>query len=380
MTEPSDTDPAENESPPEIEPAPLDPVPRWIQGGPQAGPPSLEKPPANPPPPKSGTPAAPFAENPPPGRRFTAWLILILIVVLALVGTSPYWAPPLAPLFPWGTHPHEAVTVAGPDTTALTQRLQQTEAALKDVTARIGQLESRPAAAPADASTNIETADQRAALQEQIAKLNAALTALGDRETRLETGNQLAHEEAHSEQNLLLALANLRSALAGSGAFKTELDAVTALAPKSDAIVSLSATLAPSAVTGIPSLAILSERFSRETAPNILRAVPVSETAGWSDWIVAHVKRIVIIRRVNQGGTQSSDPTEATVARAEAALKANDLAGAVDAVSRLSGPQAEAAASWLADAKKRLAAEAEIGKAWRDVSAHTGADSGGAKP
>src|SRR5579859_5770157 len=31
-----------------------------------------------------------------------AWLALILVVVAALVGSSPYWAPGLAVLLPWG--------------------------------------------------------------------------------------------------------------------------------------------------------------------------------------------------------------------------------------------------------------------------------------
>jgi len=345
-------------------------------------PPSLEQPPANPPPKNGGTSAV-AAANPPPRRSFTAWLILILLVVLALVGTSPYWAPPLTPLFPWGTRPQPAAPIAtatGPDTSDLAPRLQQAEAALKDVTARVAQLEAHPAPAPPDAGATAPNADQQAALQDQIGKLNAALTALGDRQAKLESGTQVAQQESHSQDNVLMALANLRAALAGSGPFKTELDAVVALAPKNDSIATLSAALASSAASGIPSRPILSERFSHETAPAILRAVPVSESAGWGEWIGAHLRRIIVIRRINPTGNQSSDPTEAVVARAEAALKANDLAGAVDAVGHLSGLQAQAAASWLDEAKKRLAADAEIGKAWQSVSARPGADMGGAKP
>ncbi len=36
-------------------------------------------------------------------RRFAAitWLASSLMLVLALVATSPYWAPPLLPILPW---------------------------------------------------------------------------------------------------------------------------------------------------------------------------------------------------------------------------------------------------------------------------------------
>jgi hypothetical protein len=60
------------------------------------------------------------------------------------------------------------------------------------------------------------------------------------------------------------------------------------------------------------------------------------------------------------------DAAAGVLARAQTALDAGDVAGAVAAVSSLSGPPAAAMASWLADAQALLAARAALA----DMSAH----------
>ena len=79
-----------------------------------------------------------------------------------------------------------------------------------------------------------------------------------------------------------------------------------------------------------------------------------------------------MIRRVAPGGPAPRDATEATVAKADAALRAGDLAAAVAALDGLTGDAAKAAASWLAQAKKRVAAEATLANLWRDELAKSG--------
>jgi hypothetical protein len=60
------------------------------------------------------------------------------------------------------------------------------------------------------------------------------------------------------------------------------------------------------------------------------------------------------------------DEAAGALARAQAALNAGDLAGAVAVVSGLSGPPAAAMAGWVADAKALLAARAGL----TDMVAH----------
>ena len=60
------------------------------------------------------------------------------------------------------------------------------------------------------------------------------------------------------------------------------------------------------------------------------------------------------------------NPAAGVLARARGALDAGDLAGAVAAVSGLSGPPAAAMAAWLADAQALLAARAGLA----DMAAH----------
>ena len=59
------------------------------------------------------------------------------------------------------------------------------------------------------------------------------------------------------------------------------------------------------------------------------------------------------VRRTDGQGSE----TDAVVARAEKALKTDDLAGAVKEVGTLAGAPADAAAAWLGAARQRLTVE-----------------------
>ena len=75
----------------------------------------------------------------------------------------------------------------------------------------------------------------------------------------------------------------------------------------------------------------------------------------------------------------SGDAPEAIVARTERQLDDNDLAGAVATLEALKGPGAEAAAPWLAEAKKTLDASAAV-KAMQDEAMARVAKAGGTAP
>ena len=121
------------------------------------------------------------------------------------------------------------------------------------------------------------------------------------------------------------------------------------------------AALTPHAATGIATLETLRNRFT-PLAEAILRAAvapPGGSPGGtWISRTLARLSGLVTVRRV--GGDVAGDTTEAIVARAEARLGVGDLAAAVAEVVALDGAGAEVAASWLGDARARLAAEASL--------------------
>ena len=91
-------------------------------------------------------------------------------------------------------------------------------------------------------------------------------------------------------------------------------------------------------------------------------ATPTGDSFG--ERALARVQSLITIRRVGAPGkpVTSGDPTENAVNTAEAALAGGDLAGAVAAIKALTGPGADAAKPWLAEAEGRLGAENALAK------------------
>jgi len=375
-----------------------------------------------PPPPASWQPApAPLPEPPRSvlGRqpRIIAGLVLALAIVIVVVATTPFWAFDVAPLLPWGPNRTQPVATdrdAGAirdlqtrldaaetilkDQGAQLAWLKTDAVALKDQAARLGRLEAGaetpvPARPTPTAATPIATpapvvnsapdqateADVKA-LQDQFAKLDAAVAATGERIGKLETKVAGAGTAGNADRALLLALANLRVAIEGAGPYTAELAAVRSLPEATPAVKEALVPLGPDAKAGLPSLGTLAERFDRRVAPAILRARSVTTSDDWWAQIQSRLERLVVIRRIAPGGAAPSDATEAAVARAGATLKIGDLAGAVAALDKLRGASATAAAPWLADVRKRVAAEATLTQLWQRESARIAAEGHGAKP
>jgi hypothetical protein len=80
--------------------------------------------------------------------------------------------------------------------------------------------------------------------------------------------------------------------------------------------------------------------------------------------MLAHAGDLVTVRQGDR--VLMGDPAAGVLARAHTALAAGDLAGAVEAVSSLSGPAATAMTGWLGNAKALLAARAGL----TDMAAH----------
>jgi hypothetical protein len=277
-------------------PSPSDAAP------PPPPPPRIESPPPKSPPPKSPPPTAATPPRRPPLRvPASLSLAVILIAALALVGTAPYWAPPLMPLLPWSA----AQTAPQPDQAR--ERMAQQLAAIQQQLDRLTNLDNRVQAlekkpAP-DASAAI------APLAGQVRELGAHLDQI-DKQLA-----QLAHDAANNAESpqrvLMVSLASLGNAVAGSRPFAAELTSVEALGRNHPGWAAALQPLEAPAKTGIPSTAVLTQRFTADVAPAILRAQAAAPSSqqNLGQAMMTRLKSLVIIRRVDGGGA-GGNPTE----------------------------------------------------------------------
>lgn len=259
---------------------------------------------------------------------------------------------------------------AGQRLDALTARLEDLEGRLAALGAADDKLRRDLAAAAArlEASDTLSAAEEKAlaALRDEVAGLDQALGALDARLGGLEgkiaslsAERTQAAETAAGDLAALLAVMQLRDALAGSAPFATELRTLQGLANVRDDLASAAGALAPLtpfAKTGVPGLVALRAAF-----PAVARAVVAAEQAGvGDDWLAGVRRRLSSLITVRPLGAVAGESASALVARAEALLVADDLAGAVAELGKLSGPPAAAAEDWLAQARARVAAQSAL--------------------
>jgi len=285
----------------------------------------------------------------------------------------------------------------GVDLAPIEDRLGKLETAVSDANARIdqaasGQGATTDTATPAPDSTASATPDPRVdslvseneALKQQIASLTERLDQMsgldakvGELAPRLDAlaprldalDQQVASLPKSNEQQhavaMIVAVGELRSALAGDKSFAAELSTLSdltqddeALRPRLKPIVD---RLSPMAEAGVPTLSQLAAAFP---ATEIARAGE-AELAGEvtdDNWLkrfwrgLGHsISEVITVRPT--GPDVEGDDTLARLARAEAKLGEGDLGAAVAEMKALTGLAAETAAEWLAQAEARLAIE-----------------------
>jgi hypothetical protein len=349
---------------------------RFFDGGFLMSDPSPAPSGAAPPPPPRVDPTPPklpppnAAKPPPkPARRMPAAVLslgALVVLALVLIVSAPYWAP----LLPWSAAPaapqrNEAQEQMAQQLAAIRQQLGQ----LTNLANRVQALENRPAPDPGAA----------------IAPLAAQVQQLGTRFDQVEKQlAQLAHDAASNAESpqrvLMVALAGLGNAVASSRPFAAELASVEALGHGRPGWTAALQPLDAPAKTGIPSIAVLAQRFANDTAPAILRAAATAQSREQSlgEAMLTRLKSLVIIRRIegSRSGT-STDPSEQAVDEAQAALNKGDLAGAVKALGALTGVAADAAQPWLKEAQERVEAEQVIAKLSRDLAGDIAAGASG---
>ena len=153
---------------------------------------------------------------------------------------------------------------------------------------------------------------------------------------------------------LILAIGQLRDAVRQGHAFTAELNSAIAVAPDDLNAGAMIAVLQAHAETGVATLTGLRNSFA-DVAIAVLQADRRMAGDGWLSEAVNRLASLVTIRRVDDSAPAGS--TDADIGRAEANLAIGDLAAAIDVLEGLSGPGADAAQSWLAQARATAAVQ-----------------------
>ncbi|MEQ9519245.1 MAG: mitofilin family membrane protein [Parvibaculum sp.] len=162
----------------------------------------------------------------------------------------------------------------------------------------------------------------------------------------------IARPDPTAEAALGIAIANLARTLDQGQPFVAELEAIVSLAPEDPAV----AKLRPVAVKGVATFAKLDEQFGALVDP-LLTAERQAGREGVWDKLVGNALSIVTVRRV---GDVEGSSAEAIVARVEARLRDEDLAGAVAELKKLPDPALVVATPWLEAASLRVETDALV--------------------
>jgi hypothetical protein len=308
---------------------------------------------------------------------------VLLVLVLAGVLLTPYWASALTPLLPWGEKPSDrynalAARVAALEErpvappidvdavksaqTALAQRitavgdavsgLRQTEqAATKTALAQQAQrLDAVAAQSTAEIAGTTAAIDK---LRQDLAQREVASGELTKRVDALERQVQAQDFADRSGAVSVLALLQMREALETAQPFPAEYAAFKEFTARDPKLAAATAPLAAAARDGVASRSVLRQRLT-DLADQIATAKPPAAKPKWWARALDQLSGLVTIRRIDATG--KTGPW-AVIDAAQRELAQGDLAGAVAALEKLTGANAEAAQPWLQMARARLAAE-----------------------
>ena len=362
--------------------------------------------PVSSPPPEPTEPAIVSAAVPPaaPGRRgvgvigaFAIGLLAAVLVLAAALVSLPYWpqeartlwrgpavaqtapprpvAPPSAPIIDTAAldatkrelsarlddldkRLRAVATTAAQAERPPADRRDTPDPAIEELRRKLEALDSKPAAAESDASAlKSEIVALRAGLQaldQAVAGQKASVDRAAAAATASTTGEQKALAAARGSAVIGIA-ARISAGVTAGQPFATDLGLLTPLAQGDSKLGELIGALQPLAANGVASRASLAASF-----PAMAKVALADDLADDSFWqqLLGKLKRLVSLRRI--GADVQGDSVEARLARAEAAIDAGDLAGAVGLVKSLPPQTARATADWLARAEAHLAAQRAV--------------------
>ena len=241
---------------------------------------------------------------------------------------------------------------------------------------RVGKLESGLQAVqgapqiPPALGARIETMDKAIAQLQRTSADSAAVLRLSDRLEKLEAEMREVQARRSSAVAVLLAVGQLREALARAMPYDDEWRALQALAGRDPEVVTALAPLKARAEIGIPTAPTLIGRFHR-LAPDLVRAQILPPDQSWWRQTLDRLTSLVTVRR--EDGEAAGSGAAAIVARVEARLAEDDLEAAVAEAGGFADAAGEIAAPWLADAQARLAADKAASVLTAHVVAQVGA-------
>jgi uroporphyrinogen-III synthase len=341
-----------------------------------------------PPPPPSGPEEPAIAPPPQRDRSVLVGLACLVVLVVVLAGTAPFWAPAL----PWGQahdeaavqqrldrleaaqrqppawqQPLDAITATQQTLAQQVKQAQETQgAALQPLEKRLAALEQKPSVAPSDVE----------ALRQQLGKLNTTVTDLNSRLEALDKTVRTTAANDTQDAAITLALLQISDAVETGRPFPAAYDTLASLAHDRAEIRQAAAPLAGPAKSGVATRAALASRL-HELATSIATAAPKPPANDWGEAALARLRGLVTVRRIDgeHGGSSTAsggNSADAAVHEAELAVAAGNLRGAVERLDKLSGAPAEAAAPWLRMAHQRLAVEAALREIAAKVTARLG--------
>ena len=343
-------------------------------------------------PPEADAPA-PAAQAEQRSGGFLRGLGLLGFLVVIVIGVGlfnwPFWVEVLAPYLP-GVEAEPTETTAAPSEAPVmaekggesveemrTER-QQLRQELNRLMARMETIEKsvdsvkKLIKATAPVAENGTPGKTSATLAERLSELEDSGKSIKSLLQRMDKLESYSAHQIGTEPNaragggqssralaIVLAVANLRQAVAKGEPFEKPLEALNALSGDDPDIKTAVVLLSKSSAAGIPTLATLRERFDG-LAGKMVQASKTLEETGWMERATNRIMSLVTWRRVGNGAEASS--LDAIVARAEARLKVGDLKGAIDALKGLSthAKATQVAAPWLKDAKARVVAERAV--------------------
>ena len=341
-----------------------------------------------------------------PSRRTVWWLATLLLLVIAGIGLSPFWARDVAQLLPWGgktktptgdyatlTSRLEAIeqhsALPSPDIgainsamSALARRVDQLETTrntdrqgdaavaadktrLQQLEERLGAFEAKSTALSAWETTQFEK------MRQELAQISSASADLADRLSTIERRVGATGSAVRTDAALLAALLRMRETVEAARPFATEYDGFIALAHDQPDLITAAQPLAGMAQAGVAGSAALSEHLGKLSG-RIAPAAPVPIGSDIGTQALAWLRSLVTIRRIEAVVETGQEPAMNV---AEVALARGDLSGAVSALQTVSARKSGAIQSWLEMARQRLAAEAALAHLQELLVARLGAPS-----
>jgi hypothetical protein len=334
------------------------------------------------------------------------WLATLLLLVIAGIGLSPFWARDVAQLLPWGgkaeapTGDYATLTsrlkaieqhsaLPSPDIvainsaiSALARRVDQLETArntdrqgdaavaadktrLQQLEERLSAFEAKSAARSAGETTQFEK------MRQELAQIGSASAELADRLSTIERRVGAAGSTVRTDAALLAALLRMREAVEAARPFSAEYDGFIGLAHDQPDLIAAAQPLTGMASAGVAGTAALSEQLGKLSG-RIAPAAPTPIGSNIGTQAMTWLRSLVTIRRVEAVVQTGQEPA---INVAEVALARGDLSGAVSALQTVSASKSGAIQSWLEIAQQRLAAEAALAHLQELLVARLGAPS-----